>query len=812
MERKRTFLTVLVFSICVIIFCIISESLNRESFSIEKMYIKGNASINRTFMQTQMINTESMINNLKPITADVKTNNSNISILNSQSTDMNVEQTPSISISFQGESDVHMVNSNAKRNREYGKPFFAKRKNDSREKRTKNRLLKDTESKSCLFTFEKKSVLKTRQKLSELQQQSSYLFYINLFTNNKLQNFSEQERDNLLHWQYALKKEKFLLKLPIDFDVISFDLLFADNEENILHIETFYNNSDCNDNFTVALRSLRFLLWNEIFSNDTKYFLCNRKFEDVNGRMWLYAITTIWIGYDLSCSTVANEEFEDKKDNLPLVAPIFSYFLSLQFVWIFVILDISCRNKKNTDDKQNFAFNKKPYYLRKDRPYGLKQCILKLLFSDCCKYSHKCKPPMRVIVIMLIFICVIGLYRTLARYFLGMNVYENYLSVVLPSEWLIHLIHLHTTSSLAIIVVLDVVYAVLFPLIYIWLGGRLYESFLSKELHLCPLCLGGEDKDRYKLNDDDRMKDNFILPCYLLCATCYKSPSHRNRCMIILLFFSSFFPICSFSCNAFNACLCRCIDCKSGRFRWLRYIYMCLAFVLSYLFCLRPIISSFTFVFRSFTYFVFVALPIRKHIMRYTIIFVSTFVYLVKYMYEIINMNADILEYIFKIKEEKEKEQRTESNGTEIESESKTDEIDEAMFDFIYKRLFFVKKKLYYFIFKLLIVFMYLFITIETLIDNQSSLTGSDFKDILELVLVVIGPYAVSLFLKANKEEFLSDKNKLEIEDVYKLYIKNGHTDNKAINETRPSASLFDDVSEETNLIESERRQSNKYV
>lgn len=272
MERKRTFLTVLVFSICVIIFCIISESLNRESFSIEKMYIKGNASINRTFMQTQMINTESMINNLKPITADVKTNNSNISILNSQSTDMNVEQTPSISISFQGESDVHMVNSNAKRNREYGKPFFAKRKNDSREKRTKNRLLKDTESKSCLFTFEKKSVLKTRQKLSELQQQSSYLFYINLFTNNKLQNFSEQERDNLLHWQYALKKEKFLLKLPIDFDVISFDLLFADNEENILHIETFYNNSDCNDNFTVALRSLRFLLWNEIFSNDTKYF------------------------------------------------------------------------------------------------------------------------------------------------------------------------------------------------------------------------------------------------------------------------------------------------------------------------------------------------------------------------------------------------------------------------------------------------------------------------------------------------------------------------------------------------------------
>lgn len=71
---------------------------------------------------------------------------------------------------------------------------------------------------------------------------------------------------------------------------------------------------------------------------------------------------------------------------------------------------------------------------------------------------------------------------------------------------------------------------------------------------------------------------------------------------------------------------------------------------------------------------------------------------------------------------------------------------------------------------------MYLFITIETLIDNQSSLTGSDFKDILELVLVIIGPYAVSLFLKANKEEFLSDKNKLEIEGLYDLYTKNSYT------------------------------------
>lgn len=52
---------------------------------------------------------------------------------------------------------------------------------------------------------------------------------------------------------------------------------------------------------------------------------------------------------------------------------------------------------------------------------------------------------------------------------------------------------------------------------------------------------------------------------------------------------------------------------------------------------------------------------------------------------------------------------------------------------------------------------------------------GFDFKDILELVLVIIGFYVVFLFLKVNKEEFFLDKNKFEIEGLYDLYIKNSY-------------------------------------
>lgn len=79
---------------------------------------------------------------------------------------------------------------------------------------------------------------------------------------------------------------------------------------------------------------------------------------------------------------------------------------------------------------------------------------------------------------------------------------------------------------------------------------------------------------------------------------------------------------------------------------------------------------------------------------------------------------------------------------------------------------------------------------------------GFDFKDILELVLVVIGFYVVFLFLKVNKEEFFLDKNKYEIERLYVLYIEIGY--DKVINDVWLLVLFFDDISEEINLIDSE--------
>lgn len=241
----------------------------------------------------------------------------------------------------------------------------------------------------CSFSCDKKSLQEARTTLFDLQKQSVYLFHINLSTEHPLRSFTREQRDNLLHWQYVLKQEKFLLNLPVDFDLITFNLLLSgDNEEKSLGVKMYYNDTKCTENFDFAIKSLRLSLWNELFANDTSYFLCNNFFEGVTGRSILYAITTIWIGYDLTCKTAdindSFEEFKAEKDDLPLIGPICCYFLSLQFIWIFVILDISYQNHYNKRQNKEFVHIDESYcihfYSRNERPYGLKQLVVKMFF------------------------------------------------------------------------------------------------------------------------------------------------------------------------------------------------------------------------------------------------------------------------------------------------------------------------------------------------------------------------------------------------------------------------------------------------
>ena len=763
---------------------------------------------------------------------------------------------------------------------------------------TKNKILITTNmslnhpiTTKCKFSFEKKSVAEARKILSTSQ--SVYLFYINLLlkTNNS-RSFDSTEKDTLFHWQYVLKKEKFLVQLPVDFDLFTFRLLYADREETVLNVNLLYTNPSCEkiENLTEETHSLRALLWNELFHNDTAFYLCNRNIQDkLSWRKLQYFITTIWVGYDLNCSVVSNEygihEVQLTKDDLPLVTPIFCYLLSLQFVWIFVLLDAY---KLTRDDELT-------YYTENDRPYSVKRFFQKILYKKChcigccccydkykiCNYRCASYPVRRLLFLTWLFILLpVGLYRTLGRFFiLHKKMYHDYVTVIKPSESLFSLLR----CDKQFILLFDTVYATILPFLFIEIGGKLYDNFVSEKLddqvsekevkkgmneETKPLINFAKQSDYESIPleetpaeqiitleetpaeqsiptketqyTNNRIIKKFAKPCQKmsqnlasLCCCCecenendenevnenkydknerieekprivYYCSFFWNGIKHIILFVWSLlcclFPIIPYS---FTSVFDKRKYCKS------ELLVVLFQFPIVYFFCLRPIISTFTFMFRAFTYYVFVALLIRTHIMQYTLLLVTTLVYFSKYLSEIINMNVEILKYMIDLQKSPEQSnkhneeqtnkktneqndrQKDNRNGNQSDRQSdkenaeandkQTDKpkIFENIFTHIFKNLDFVRQKLYFLCLKTLVIFMYLFITIETFIRNKNSLNGDSVKSIIEFLLLIISPYAISFFLKTNKGDFLLDENKKEIEQKLANFTKENANQNK---------------------------------
>lgn len=54
---------------------------------------------------------------------------------------------------------------------------------------------------------------------------------------------------------------------------------------------------------------------------------------------------------------------------------------------------------------------------------------------------------------------------------------------------------------------------------------------------------------------------------------------------------------------------------------------------------------------------------------------------------------------------------------------------------------------------------------------GKISLTIYNFKEVVEVVLLAVGPYAFSLFVKANNDTFFTVDDKQEISREYESYI-----------------------------------------
>lgn len=596
-----------------------------------------------------------------------------------------------------------------------------------------------TENKSmCIFSFDKKSLFEARKNLTK----PYYLFYINLAINNinSLTN-DKEEQDNLMHWQYVIKSEEFLVQLPVDFDLLTYNLLVIDKEETILNIPVDYSHSTCSqEKQEQRVSSIRLSLWNELFENNTNFSLCNRHFKSNPGREFLYSVATIWVGYDLNCSMISSEggfmNYTIEKDHLPLVTPFFCFFLSLQFVWIFALLDLKAdfdSDSSNNDSDENeikidpcsvhFQTNQKWFYTNQDRPYGIKRFVVKTLYGKCsckCGCQSTCKscqmdiqPVLRLLCLLWFFILLpFGLYRTIGRKEVLGQMYNTYLKVVRPSEPMFEMFCKYAQNEEMCNFSLDIVYATVFPFHYIILGYISYKIFLTKHFKTCS-CFPEIDEDEGVTRKSKSVSDRFAFRYYQLCTilstgccnperlkcNCYNCCKNnccdccacncckKNccdkgcrrfvlSCTFILSFIYCLLPIFPFTCCTHIAYF-YCPVCKScglknnngksnvnqvteennrtgfsccGVLCWVLQVFR---IPVTYLLFLRPIISTFTFLFRSFTYFFFVALPIRAHILRYTMLIVTTVAYFAKYFHEIVNMNTEIMKYLIKCQKKK---------------------------------------------------------------------------------------------------------------------------------------------------------------
>lgn len=129
-------------------------------------------------------------------------------------------------------------------------------------------------------------------------------------------------------------------------------------------------------------------------------------------------------------------------------------------------------------------------------------------------------------------------------------------------------------------------------------------------------------------------------------------------------------------------------------------------------------------------------------------------------------------------------------NSTSIETKQ-IEFINEEEFDAVYEQLLFVNKWLYFLCVKSIVVIVYFVIIVNSFLLDRKSMNAPHCRDILSIMLVIIGPYAISFFLKGNKHNFLNTENISEIRTAYDFYLSNlGNTKTKKnLNQEEPNLS-----------------------
>jgi hypothetical protein len=652
-------------------------------------------------------------------------------------------------------------------------------------------------------------------------------------------------RNRILEWQYfRIEQELLFHVIPVDFGLLTFNMLEVFNEKNNINLPPFkiYDGKrtcKLRDDFSTRINIILYI--SRFINLTSDFMMCNLKFDDQDFKHTLYYFTTVWVGYDMLCYELNIESIEnptETKKKQYLLAPLICFFLALECIWIFKLIDLSkghgfstagdqCQKQHDScsSDEQETTPEVKHlqsriayksectctcYYFPHDRPYSFQRLLKKIFYTkitphkcvcDASCFQASCKqknaisrsmlmhvinlPVFRLFSVLYIFLLLpVAIYRTVGRKVFADEEYRNYKYIVRASEPMCNSI----SSDEDIILLCDWTYAVFGSLIGVVLfifhhynisknGYRIFSPSLGyQDVHATTVCDKLMSRIGILLDLLQYMSDQVQS---LFCWTYVKSSGipHRHKavkskksqtvtvtrskrkpnrlgvikCISIIYFLLALvefafqlllclLPLIPFSIHHFMTALShrKCVK-----------IFNASVLLILTILSFRPIISSFLFLLRTLTILLFVLLPLREYIFKYFICVTSVAVYLIHYYNEVMDLLSAILIYVCELNEEK--------FGKNY--------VGQDLFNHILGKLVFFKSKIYFAVFKIIVVTSYIFITVEavTVGNNMGVL---EFFELIEYTLIFGSPYILSVLFRSGKE-ILNDQNKTEIQKIF---------------------------------------------
>ncbi|CAG2250307.1 unnamed protein product [Mytilus edulis] len=240
--------------------------------------------------------------------------------------------------------------------------------------------------KNCSFVITESSLSDAQKEFAKfLSMQKSMLVYVNIDPHSSLtlSPANDQKKQNQMReWQWLMSSNSWYINLPIELDYASFHVTYVGESRIRLKIEAIESDNCCISD--TGIEQVRDLLWSDVFSNRSGSLLCNRYFDHQEWKSTFYALTTVWIGYDLLCiAPTIDKSYQEKSHAAASVLiPLFCFFIALYHPLTNKIIANPHTKNHLKEVKHSEGRMKLFDYLKGDKPFGYKRVVLKLFFSN----------------------------------------------------------------------------------------------------------------------------------------------------------------------------------------------------------------------------------------------------------------------------------------------------------------------------------------------------------------------------------------------------------------------------------------------